>query len=355
MTDIRTDPVTDRSAWHRRDVEADRSWEHELTAPHHQELAQALAAIGDAPMAQMDVNAFQRPALTELMGRVSQELQQGRGFALLHGFPVESYDEADVERLYWGLASHIGTAVTQNSAGTLVHYVTDGRRRPEQGSRGVGRPGPVGLHIDLTDCASLLCARQAPDDPPSRLASAMHVYNEILHRRPDALPRLYEGFEWDRQDEHGEGESPTSGYPVPVFSQRDGVVSCRYNRGWIGKARQRLEQPLTHEETQIFDLMGEISAASCLEFPFHTGDIQFANNFTVLHGRAGHEEVPDEDRKRVLLRLWLDFPECRPVLDEALIRYGLVRHGQLGWTAQDLLAQKHLQPRARRPDGVPII
>jgi hypothetical protein len=131
MTDIRTDPVTDRSAWHRRDVEADRSWEHELTAPHHQELAQALAAIGDAPMAQMDVNAFQRPALTELMGRVSQELQQGRGFALLHGFPVESYDEADVERLYWGLASHIGTAVTQNSAGTLVHYVTDGRRRPE--------------------------------------------------------------------------------------------------------------------------------------------------------------------------------------------------------------------------------
>ena len=90
--------------------------------------------------------------------------------------------------------------------------------------------------------------------------------------------------------------------------------------------------------------MGEISAASCLEFPFHTGDIQFANNFTVLHGRAGHEEVPDEDRKRVLLRLWLDFPECR-----------LVRHGQLGRTAQDLLAQRHLQPRARRPDGVPII
>jgi hypothetical protein len=90
MTDIRTDPVTDRSAWHRRDVEADRSWEHELTATHRQELAQALAAIGDAPRAQMDVNAFHRPALTELMGRVSQELQQGRGFALLHGFPVES-------------------------------------------------------------------------------------------------------------------------------------------------------------------------------------------------------------------------------------------------------------------------
>jgi hypothetical protein len=154
-----------------------------------------------------------------------------------------------------------------------VHYVIHGRLRPEQGSRGVGRPGPVGLHIDLTDCAALLCARQAPDDPPSRLASAMHVYNELLHRCPEALPRLYEGFEWDRQDEHGKTESPTSGYPVPVFSQRDGVVSCRYNFGWIGKARQRLEQPLTEEETQIFDLMGEISAASCLEFPFHTGDI----------------------------------------------------------------------------------
>ena len=56
----------------------------------------------------------------------------------------------------------------------------------------------------------------------------MAVYNEILRRRPDALERLYQGFEWDRMDEHGDDEDPTSGYRVPVFSQAGGKVSCQY-------------------------------------------------------------------------------------------------------------------------------
>ena len=198
-------------------------------------------------------------------------------------------------------------------------------------------------------------ALKAPDDPPSRLASSMHVYNEILGQCPEALPALYEGFQWDRQDEHGETESPTSGYRVPVYSQRDGVVSCRYNRGWIGKAYTRLGTPLPEDVTQIFDFMGAVSDEACIEFPFHAGDIQFANNFTVLHGRAGHEEVPDEDRKRVLLRLWLDFVDPRPVIDEGVIRYGLIRHGKLGWTAQELVDGRHLQPRLRTVQGVPVV
>lgn len=355
MTQIHSSPITDASAWHGRDLAEDRSWEHTLTEQHLEELDQALRQVAGLAVAELDVQAFHRPALTRLMATVLQELQHGRGLALLHGFPVESYGAEDIERLYWGLSSLVGTGVTQNSAGGLIHYVTDGKQRPKQGSRGVGRPGPVGLHIDLTDCVSLLCVRQAPDDPPSRLASSMHVYNEILRQRPEALPMLYEGFQWDRQDEQAEHESSTSGYRVPVYSQQDGVVSCRYNRGWIGKAYDRLETPLAEDVMEIFDFMGAVSNEACIEFPFHAGDIQFASNFTVLHGRAGHEEVPDEDRKRVLLRLWLDFAEARPVIDEGVIRYGLIRHGMLGWTAQDLVARCHLQPRARTAKGVPIV
>lgn len=355
MTEIRTEPITDASAWTASDLDGDRSWDFTLTDVHRDELGRALAQVADAPLTELDTKIFQQPALSSLMAKIRQEVQHGRGFALLHGFPVEEHSFEELERLYWGLASHVGTGVTQNSAAGLVHYVTDGKRRPQQGSRGVGRPGPVGLHIDLTDCVTLLCVQQAPDDPPSQLASAMHVYNEILRQCPEALPRLYEGFEWDRQNEHGEGESPTSGYRIPVFSQQDGVVSCRYNRGWIGPACTRLDKPLTQEETRVFDFMGQISAESCFEFPFHPGDIQFANNYTVLHGRAGHKEVAEEDRKRILLRLWLDFPEARPVIDEGLIRYGLVRHGALGWTADDLAHDRHLQPRARTATGVAVL
>lgn len=184
----------------------------------------------------------------------------------------------------------------------------------------------------------------------------MHVYNELLRQRPDALERLYEGFEWDRQDEHADHETPTSVYRVPVYSQKDGVVTCRYNRGWINRASQRLERSLTDEEIEIFNFMDSISAEECIEFPFHAGDIQFANNYTVLHGRAGHEKVGDEDRKRVLMRLWLDFDEdTRPYVDEGRVRYGVVRHGALGWTAKDLAAGRHLEPRIRTDEGVPVV
>ena len=158
--------------------------------------------------------------------------------AVLRGFPVEDRPLADIELAYWGLCAHLGTGMTQNSDATLIHYVTEGRLRPNQGTRGVGRPDASPLHVDLTDCVSLLCVRQAPDDPPSWLASSTRVFNELLDEHPDALPPLLDGFEWDRMGEHGPGETPTSGYLVPVFSVADGQVSCRYHRYWmeIGRA-----------------------------------------------------------------------------------------------------------------------
>ena len=42
--------------------------------------------------------------------------------------------------------------------------------------------------------------------------------------------------------------------------------------------------------------------------------------------------------------------------DEGRVRYGVIRHGKLGWTAADLLAGNHHTPhRRRRPDGVPLV
>ena len=74
-----------------------------------------------------------------------------------------------------------------------------------------------------------------------------------------------------------------------------------------------------------------------------------------FHGRAGHEPVAEEHRKRLLLRVWIDLPEVRPFADEGRVRYGVIRHGKLGWTAADLLAGNHHTPHRRRADGVPVV
>ena len=107
--------------------------------------------------------------------------------------------------------------------------MTDGKLRPRQGTRGVGRPGKVELHVDLADCVGLCCVRQAPDDPHSHVASSMTVYNELLRHHPEWLPRLYRGFVWNRAEEEAPGEAPVSDYLVPAFSVAQGKVTCRFN------------------------------------------------------------------------------------------------------------------------------
>ena len=80
------------------------------------------------------------------------------------------------------------------------------------------------------------------------------------------------------------------------------------------------------------------------------GDVYFANNFTVLHGREAYEEEPDWQvaERRLFLRLWLNIPQFRPFADEAAMRFSVIGHGNLGWTAQELAAGCHLRPDSKR-------
>ena len=355
MSEIRQAPIEGPGVWTGAELQADRHWAYPLSDVDRSELDAALAQVKDTPLEGITRENFPLPDLSDRLTALSDDLRAGRGFALVRGFPVEGYTSANIERMYWGFCAHIGQGLTQNGDASFIHYVTDGKLRPSQGRRGVGFPRESKLHIDLTDVVSLLCVRQAPDDPPSRTSSSLTLYNEILRRRPEALARLYEGFEWDRMDEHGPGETPTSGYKVPVFSQKDGVISCQYNRNWINNAAERNDTPLTDDENAIFDLMDEISAETCLEFPFHTGDIQFCNNYTCFHGRAAHAVVDEEGRKRVLMRIWLDIDDPRPFADEAVIRCGNSRHGQMGWTPAEMLSGANTKPRSRRADGAVAI
>ena len=350
---MRMVPVTDASVWTGAELEADRSWEYVLSDAHRGELDAALdVAKGEGlGIPALTRKSFPLPSLGPVLAQVGGDLRDGRGFALLRRFPVEDYDHDDIALMYWGLCSHIGVGVTQNGEGGFIHYVTDGALQPSQGRRGVGFPKESKLHVDLMDIVTLLCVRQAPDDPPSRVASSTAIYNRVLAERSEAMVRLYEGFEWGRQDEHGEGETPVSGYNVPFFSEKDGQVSCQYNRGWINNGLTYKDAKLSDSDAELLEYIDSIADDVRFEFPFHYGDVQFCSNYTVLHGRAAHAVVPDEERKRVLMRIWLDMANFRAFSDEAIVRYGNGRHGQLGWSAEEVLEGLNHTARSRRSDG----
>lgn len=357
MTDVYTQRITEPCAWTQADLAADNSWDFSLSAAEADDLTAALAKTKQAgtPLARIDKAAFPLPNCAETLAGLRAQLATGRGFALLHGFPVEGHAREDVERMYWGFCAHLGQGLTQNGDATLIHYVTEGRLRPSQGTRSVGDPGRVSMHVDLSDVVSLLCVRQPEDSPKSRLTSSMTVHNRLLDMRPDALERLYRGFVWDRQNEHGPGESPTTDYLVPVFSQRNGVVSCRYNRTWMRKAAERTGEGFSPEDAEILDLFDEIAQAHMFEFDFNPGDVQFANNYTMLHGRAPHAPAQTEDTTRLLMRIWFNQDGIREWRDESIVRYGVMRHGRLGWTAAQLAdgVDGKLHPR-RLEDGAPL-
>ncbi len=350
---MRMEPVTDASAWTGAELEVERSWEYVLSDAHRDELEAALTQVKSQGHGIPAVNkdAFPLPTLGAVLAKVGDDLRDGRGFALLRRFPVEGYEYDDIALMYWGLCSHIGTGITQNGEAGFIHYVTDGALRPSQGKRGVGFPKESKLHVDLTDIVTLLCVKQAPDDPPSRISSATTIYNRVLAERSGDMARLYEGFEWGRQGEHGEGETASSGYKVPFFSEKGGQVSCRYNRNWINNGLTYKDSVMPDADAELLDFIDGVANETRLEFPFHTGDVQFCSNYTVLHGRAAHAVVSEEERKRVLMRIWLDMPDFREFSDEAIVRHGIGRHGQLGWTAEEVIAGRNETARPRRADG----
>ncbi len=352
---VRWKPVTDRSAWRPEDLKQDRSWQFRLTKDQVEELEQALKDVKMKGLTFEEITAedFPLPSLAETVRDLLLEIRDGRGIATLSGVPTEHRYE-DLEKLYWELCAHLGTGVTQNLEAGLIHYITDGDLAPKNGARILGKPTPVKLHVDLTDCVGLFCIRQAPDEPKSMAASSMTVFNEILRRHPEYLPCLEEGYFWARKGPHP-SEKPHSEFRVPAWTMADGSVTCRFHAGWIRGGMKTAGIELSDEEVEMFDFIAETAAANAYAFSLQPGTIAFWNNYTTFHGRDGHAEIVEESKKRVLLRIWLDLPDVRPFADAARIRYGAIRHGQLGWTAAELLAGKNEKPHRRRVDGVPVI
>lgn len=363
------EPVVASAGWMVSDLEADpQSWRFELSKDQRQELLDALSKMKKDPKISFDLREvmgiiaeeYPVPKCAELLSKIQTGLRDGRGFCFLRNFPVEGLSVEEVERMYFLFCSHLGTCVTQNSDAGLIHYVTDGKIAPNMGKRTVGNPGKFGLHVDLTDVVSLLCVRQAPDGPRSHVVSSVSLYNEILRRYPEYLPRLTEGLPWTRMNEHSEGEEEATPYKVPIFSRVGDVVSSRYNRGWQGGKRPGLAVKSKEEagrDKAIFEALDKIADELRFEFEFVPGDVQFCNNLVCFHGRSAHAFIPEEDKKRLLLRTWFDLPgEIRELADEAVMRYGIIRHGNLGYTAKELRegALEKAAPRPRRADGAPL-
>ena len=251
---------------------------------------------------------FPIPGVARKLVGVLAELEDGRGFALLRGLPVERYSKADAALIYWGIGAHFGPAFAQNAQGDMLGHVRDlgADWRSDMKARGYQTRLRLPFHNDSTDVVGLLCLCKAKSGGSSLIVSSTAVHNEILARRPDLARVLYGPFCVDRRHEESADQKPY--YVTPCFNWFKGRMLIRYNRTFIESAQRFAEVPrLTAPQLEALDLMDELcnDPAFCLDMPFESGDMQFICNYVILHSRADYEDYPETERKRHLLRLWL--------------------------------------------------
>jgi TfdA family taurine catabolism dioxygenase TauD len=320
MSSIWMKPITGPKAWRGEALANDPSWLLTLGDAEIADIDRALAAARATGRALPDIDREHFP-LTVMRPRLEQtlaELQDGRGFLVVRGLPVQRYRDDDVGLIFWGLGRYLGAPLYQNPKGELLGHVYDyGRTYGNIDVRGYETNAYLPYHTDAGDVVGLLCLRRSLKGGLSSIVSSVTVHNEILAQHPEYLGLLYNGFYYIRR-EAALTERGVSDRPIPVFGARDGVVSCRYIRNQINAGAVKREVELTTFETAALDFFDEQTrrADVRLDMDLQPGDIQFINNYTILHSRTEFLDGPEPHQKRHMLRLWLKFPTPWPLSAE---------------------------------------
>lgn len=258
------------------------------------------------------------PALDAPLARVFDEIQDGRGIVVIRGVPVAGHSVEEVGAMFWALGTHFGRGVSQSARGDLLGLVRDETPpgQPES-ARGYTSKRELSLHVDLGQIVGLMCVRQGRGGGESQYASGLAVYNEISAKRPDLMPVLTRGFPYHRRGEEAPTQPQITPYDIPVFSERDGRVSVFMVREIVNAAFRELGRAFTPEEIDAIDTFRATAEALQFETRLEPGEATFLNNYAIMHARSEFEDWGEPERKRLMLRLWLDVERnARPVVPQ---------------------------------------
>ncbi len=306
-------PISGPSAWTRRDLTSG-DYRIELSPECLDEIRRAADEWRAYPLPTivLDPADFAMPACRAAMARLRHVLDRGARFAILGQLPLGELDAAAATAVYWLLARMVSRPVAQKLDGTLVYDVLDTGRAALPGS-GV-RPDKTNIelkfHTDNSyndtppDYVALLCLAQAKSGGLSRVMSFHTAHNALLERRPEALPRLYRPFWFDRQREYFPGDSPIRA--APVFERGEELLA-RFSLHQIRSGYALKGEPIDNDGEAALAGLVDIfdDAALSVDFALEPGEMQFVHNRALGHSRTAFVDHPEPERRRRLVRLWL--------------------------------------------------
>jgi len=308
-TAAEVEPLEERCAWRSDEVGDSYIWE--LTDTDRAELDAALVHAEAHTDRTLDITAdlFPLPALGARLADTARELIEGRGVVLIRGVPVDRYGPDRASAIYWGIGTHLGRPWPQNHKGHLLGDVTDqGKTGDDPTSRG-NEIGGVAFpfHSDGSDLVGLFCLDAGANGGASLVANAVGIHNELVRTAPDLAAELYAPFAYDLRGEEGAGRRPW--YLMPVFTRQAERLFVRYIRPYILSARRHADAPApSAAATEAMDRVDAMCAdpEHHLSMQLEPGDMQFVNNYHVLHARDAYTDDRPSGRVRHLKRLWLE-------------------------------------------------
>ncbi len=283
----------------------------ELSDAHLEELDRALTNAEASCDDVLDItrDSFPLPTLGPELERLTRELVDGRGVVLIRGVPVARYGKERASSIYWGVGAHLGRPWPQNAKGHLLGDVTDqGRAASDPTSRGNEIGGiAFPFHSDGSDLVGLFCLDAGASGGASLVANAVTIHNEMVRTAPELAAELYAPFPYDLRGEQAPESKPW--YLMPIFNRSVDRLFVRYIRPYIESTRRHDDAPRPSDAAR--DAM-DLLDAMCADPRFHVsmtmrpGDMQFVNNYHVLHARDAYRDDRAAGHVRHLKRLWLE-------------------------------------------------
>ena len=297
--------------WTAPDVADEATWTETFTADELGELDAALrhALAKTDDVLELGRDDFPLPTVAPRLARIEDELVNGRGFVRLRGVDRDAYSQAEMEVIYWGIGTHLGLPWAQNRHGHVLGDVTDQNKAVDDPTARGNELGGVGLpfHCDGSDLVGLMCLQNGRSGGLSAVANSVRIHNLLVTDRPDLAAALYDELPYDFRGEEPPGGKPY--YLVPVFTEWEDRLFVRCIPPYIWASQQRPEAPrLTDRQREALQAVVELAddPTNHVVMDLQPGDMQFINNFHVLHGRTPYEDDRAAGQVRHLKRLWLE-------------------------------------------------
>jgi len=297
--------------WTATEVADEALWTEHFSKAEQAELDDALrhALSKSDDVLEIERDDFPLPTLQARIAEIEDELINGRGFVRLRGVDRSAYTQAEMEIIYWGIGMHLGLPWAQNKYGHVLGDVTDQNKAVNDPTARGNELGGVGLpfHCDGSDLVGLLCLENGLTGGLSAVANSVRIHNKLVVDRPDLAASLYEHFPYDFRGEEAKGGTPY--YSLPVFTEWDGRLFVRCIPPYIYASQRHQDAPrLTDAQKEALDTVVRMAddPENHVLMDLLPGDMQFINNYHVLHGRTAYEDDRGAGRIRHLKRLWLE-------------------------------------------------